>query len=121
MEAFALTKYVRMSPRKVRQAAELIRGKNVDEAINILTFTQKAASVPLEKTLRSAVANMVNNQEETVRIEPEELYVKEICINEGPTMRRFRAGSMGRVMPIRKRSSHIKIVVAEEKDKRKRK
>ncbi len=116
MEAFALTKYVRMSPRKVRQVAELIRGKNVDDAINILTFTQKAAAMPVEKTLRSAVANMVNNQDETVRIEPEELYVKEVRVDEGPTMRRFRAGSMGRVMPIRKRTSHIKIVVALEKD-----
>lgn len=119
MEAFALTKYVRMSPRKVRQVAELIRGKNVNEAINILMFTQKSASLPLEKTLRSAVANLVNNQEETVRIDPEELYVKEVRIDEGPTMRRFRAGSMGRVMPIRKRSTHIRIVVAEENDKRK--
>ena len=119
MKAFALTKYVRISPRKIRQVAELIRGKNVDDAINILTFTRKSASLPLEKTLRSAVANLVNNQEGTGRIEPEELYVKEIRIDEGPTMRRFRAGSMGRVMPIRKRSSHIKIVVAEETDKRK--
>ncbi len=119
MEAFALTKYVRISPRKVRHVAELIRGKNVDDAINILMFTRKSASLPLEKTLRSAVANLVNNQEQMVRIEPEELYIKEVRIEEGPTMRRFRAGSMGRVMPIRKRSSHIKITVAEETDKRK--
>ena len=114
MEATAQTKYIRMSPRKVRRVADLIRGKNVDSAINILHFTPKAAARPLEKTLRSAVSNLVNNQDSSGKVDPELLFIKEIKIDEGPTMKRFRAASMGRVSRIRRRSSHIKILVAVE-------
>jgi len=114
MEAFAVAKYIRMSPRKVRRVADLIRGKGVEEALNILHFTSKAATAPLEKVLRSAVANLVNNIEGAQKIEPEQLYIKEIRVDEGPMMRRYRAGSMGRVMRVRHRTSHIKVVVATE-------
>ena len=114
MEAVALTKYVRMSPRKVRRVAELIRGHKVDDAINILIFTQKAAAKPLEKTLRSAVANLVNSQEISEKIEPEKLIVKEVRVDGGPMLKRFRAGSMGRVLRIRRRTSHIQVRVASE-------
>ncbi|MCI0496650.1 50S ribosomal protein L22 [candidate division KSB1 bacterium] len=112
MEAKAIAKYIRMSPRKVRRVADLIRGKAVGEALNVLHFTRKAASEPLEKTLRSAIANMLN-LEGSSKVDPEELYVKEIRIDEGVTLRRFRAASMGRAVRIRKRTSHIAIKVAQ--------
>lgn len=112
MEAKAVAKYIRMSPRKVRRVADLIRGKNVGEALNILHYTPKAATTPLEKTLRSAVANMLNI-EGSSKVDPDDLYVKEIRIDEGVTLRRFRAASMGRAVRIRKRTSHITIKVAE--------
>ena len=112
MEAKAVAKYIRMSPRKVRRVADLIRGKEVGDALNILHFTRKAASEPLEKTLRSAIANMLN-LEGSSKVDPEELYVKEIRVDEGVTLRRFRAASMGRAVRIRKRTSHISIKVAQ--------
>lgn len=112
MEAKAVAKYIRMSPRKIRRVADLIRGKMVGEALNILHFTRKAASEPLEKALRSSIANTLN-LEGSSKIEPEELYIKEIRVDGGVTMRRFRAASMGRASRIRKRTSHITIKVAE--------
>lgn len=112
MEAKALAKYIRMSPRKVRQVADMIRGKNVVEALNILHFTRKAASVPLGKTLRSAVSNMLN-LEGSSKVDPDELYIKEIRVDQGFTLKRFRAAAMGRAVRIRKPTSHIFINVAE--------
>ena len=112
MEAKAIAKYIRMSPRKVRRVADLIRGKNVGDALNILHFSAKAASMPLEKTLRSAISNMLN-VEGSSKVDPDSLFVKEIRIDEGVTLRRFRAASMGRAVRIRKRTSHITIKVAE--------
>jgi len=110
MEARAIAKYVRMSPRKVRRVANLIRGKNVGEAINILHFTTKAASEPIEKVVRSAVQNMLNLE---TKVNPDELFIKEIKVDGGVTLKRFRAASMGRAVRIRKRTSHISVVVAE--------
>ncbi|MDZ7331825.1 MAG: 50S ribosomal protein L22 [candidate division KSB1 bacterium] len=112
MEAKAVARFVRMSPRKIRRVAELIRGKNVGEAINILHFTRKAATEPLEKALRSAVANMLN-VEGSSKVDPDTLYIKELRVDEGITLRRFRAASMGRAVRIRKRTSHITVKVAE--------
>lgn len=113
MEARAIAKYIRMSPRKIRRVADLIRGKNVGEAINILHFTPKAAALPIEKALRSAVSNMLN-LEGSSKVDPDELYIKELKIDEGITLRRFRAASMGRAVRIRKRTAHISVTVAEE-------
>jgi len=112
MEAKSVAKYVRMSPRKIRRVADLIRGKAVGDALNILHFTRKAATEPLEKALRSAISNMLN-LEGSSKVEPEELYIKEIRIDVGITLRRFRAASMGRASRIRKRTSHITIRVAD--------
>lgn len=116
MESRCVAKYIRMSPRKVRLVADLIRGKGVDTAINILHFNPRVASRPLEKALRSAVANLLNS-EEASKIESEDLYVKEIRVDKGYTLRRYRAGSMGRAGRIRKRTSHISIVIAEQAEK----
>ena len=112
MESKAIAKYVRMSPRKVRIVADLIRKKNVVEALNILHFTRRAASLPLEKTLRSAISNMLN-LEGSSKVDPDELYIKEIRVDAGVTLKRFRAAAMGRAVRIRKPTSHILIKVAE--------
>jgi large subunit ribosomal protein L22 len=112
MEARAVARYVRMSPRKVRRVINMVRGKEVDAALNILHFTRKRAAVPIEKTLRSAVANMINNPG-AKKVAPENLYVKTAYVDSGFTMKRFRAGSMGRASRIRKRTCHITVVVSE--------
>jgi large subunit ribosomal protein L22 len=112
MEARAVARYVRMSPRKARRVIDLVRGKEVDEAINLLHFTRKRAALPIEKTLRSAVANMMNLRG-AKKVAPENLYVKTAYVDSGFTMKRFRAGSMGRASRIRKRTCHITIIVSE--------
>lgn len=112
MEARAVARYVRRSPRKVRQVVDLIRGLQVDEALNILHFTRKSATQPVEKTLRSAVANMLNN-EQASKVDPENLVIKEAWVDKGFSFRRFRAASMGRAMRMRRPTCHITIVVAE--------
>jgi large subunit ribosomal protein L22 len=112
MEARAVARYVRMSPRKMRRVVDLVRGKEVDEAINILHFTRKRAALPVEKALRSAVANMLNIAG-SKKVNPEELIVKTIFVDGGYTLKRFRAGSMGRASRMRKRTCHITVVVAD--------
>ncbi len=113
VEAHAIAKYIRIAPRKARLVVDLVRGKSVEDAINTLHFTPKRASAPVEKVLRSAVANALN-KEEGAKLNPEELFIKEIKVDEGPTMRRFRPGPMGRAGMIRKRSCHITVVVADQ-------
>jgi len=112
MKAHAIAKSVGMSPRKVRLVADLIRGRGVSEAYSILKFTKKAASEPIEKTLRSAVANAQQKADkEGAFLDTDELVVSEAYVNEGPRLRRFRAGAMGRAAPRIKRTSQITIVV----------
>lgn len=109
MEAKAIAKTVRIAPRKVRLVVDLIRGKNVGEAISILNFTPKAGSDVVLKVLNSAIANADHNYEMKV----ENLYVKEAVVNEGPTLKRFMARAKGSASSIMKRTSHVTIVVAE--------
>ncbi|MCJ7811898.1 50S ribosomal protein L22 [bacterium] len=113
MEAGAVFKYIRISPRKVRQVADLIRGKSVDEAISLLHFTLKRGSVPVEKLLRSAMANAMNKVEAT-KLDPEDFFIKSIWVDAGPTMRRYRPGPRGGASVIRKRSCHISVVVSDK-------
>lgn len=113
MEAKAHARYIRMSPRKVRQVVDLVRGKSVDEAINVLHFTPKRSAGPVEKLVRSAVANAMN-KEDGADYAPEDLFVKKIWVDEGPTMRRYNPGPMGRASLIRKRFCHISIVVGDD-------
>jgi large subunit ribosomal protein L22 len=101
-----------MSPRKVRRVIDLVRGKEVDAALNVLHFLRKRAALPIEKTLRSAVANMLNNRD-AKKVDEANLYVKTAFVDGGFTMKRFRAGSMGRASRVRKRTCHITIVVSE--------
>jgi len=113
MEARAVARYVRMSPRKVRRVIDLVRGKEVDAAINTLHFLRKRAALPIEKTLRSAAANIVNNNRDKKKINEANLFVKTAFVDGGFSMKRFRAGSMGRASRIRKRTCHITVVVSE--------
>lgn len=115
MEAKAVARYIRMSPRKVRLVVDQIRGKAVNDAYRILQFSKKAAAEPVEKTLRSAVANAQYQAEEQGEVlDVDELVVSECYADQGPTMKRWRARAMGRASPIHKRSSHITIVVDTE-------
>ena len=107
----AIAKYVRISPRKVKIVIDLIRGKNVDEAAAILTYTPKAASPVVLKVLNSAIANAVNNQE----LDRKELYVAEVYANPGPTLKRYVARSRGSASPTLKRTSHISVVLDQKK------
>jgi large subunit ribosomal protein L22 len=110
MEAKAIAKGVRIAPKKSRLVIDLIRGKSVIEADNILANLNKESARATRKVLTSAVANAENN----LGLDKQNLYVKEAYINEGRTLKRMKAGSKGRVNPIMKRSSHITIVVSEK-------
>ena len=107
--AQATLKYARISPRKVKIVADLIRGKDVAEALAIVKFTPKASSEVIEKLLKSAIANAENNH----GMKHEKLYVAEIYANQGPTLRRIRPAAKGSAVRIRKRTSHITIVLKE--------
>ena len=101
-----------MSARKVRLVVDQIRGKPVNEAYALLQFSKKLASEPVGKTLRSAVANaQVKSQDEGQVLDVDELYVSQVFVDEGPTMKRWRAAAQGRAAPRRKRTSHITVVV----------
>lgn len=110
METRAVAKYIRISPRKVKPICDIIRGKNAQEAVAILEFTPRKSARLLQDVLKSAIANAQNNHQ----MNPEDLFVKEVYANQGPTMKRFKAGSMGRANPRLIRTSHIGVVVAEK-------
>ncbi len=113
MEARARTRYLRMSPKKMRQVAELIKGKPVEEAMNILSFTPKAAAHYLAKTLKSAASNAIASVG-TAKLKAEDLTVKKIYVDSAPTAKRVRFQSMGRVFRIRKRYCHLTVEVEGE-------
>jgi len=110
MQAKAIARYVRIAPRKVRLVVDLIRGKRVDEAFAILRHTPRAASPVLEKLLNSAVANAEHNYSMDVN----NLVISQAYVNEGPIMKRYQPHAQGRAFPIKKRTSHITLVVAEK-------
>ena len=108
--AKAMARTVRVSPRKTRLVLDLIRGKNVADAIAILKFTPNKAARIVEKTLNSAIANAENN----FSLEKANLVVSEAFANEGPTMKRFRPRAKGSASPINKRTTHVTVVVSEK-------
>ena len=110
LEAKATLRYARISSRKVKIVADLVRGKKVDEALAIVKFTPKASSEILEKLLKSAIANAENNH----GMNRGNLIVSEIYANQGPTLKRIRPAAKGSAVRIRKRTCHITIVVKEE-------
>src|SRR5215469_321084 len=109
MEVQALAKSVRISPRKIRLVADAIRNKEIDEAFRILFMSDKRAATPIMKTLRSAVSNAINN----AHLEQKNLRIKQILVDEGQVMKRFRPSTRGRVHPYKKRGTHIRIVLEE--------
>ena len=112
MDGRATTKYIRVSARKARQVADLVRGKKVRDAINILGLTPKKASPILQKTIQSAVANAKMAAGENVALTDADFVIKEVRIDEGPTMKRIRPRAQGRAFRINKRTSHFQVIVA---------
>ena len=112
MEAKATAKYVRMSPSKLKPVTDRVRGKDLNEALTILKFTSGKGAELVEKVVQSAAANAENNHD----MNPDELYVAEIYANQGPTMKRFRAGAQGRASMILKRTSHIAVTLRSRED-----
>jgi len=110
MEVKAKLKFARMAPTKARLVADLIRGKKSEEAINILSFTKKGAAKAMIKLLKSAIANAT--QKKTVDVD--RLYVKKVSVDQGTTWKRFTPRALGRATTIRKRTSHITIVLDEK-------
>lgn len=109
MEARAQARYVRVTPMKARRVIDLIRGMNADDAQAVLRFAPQAASEPVGKVLASAVANAANNH----GMDTKDLTISEAFVDEGPTMKRIRPRAQGRAFKIRKRSSHITVIVSD--------
>ncbi len=112
MEAKAQARFIRIAPRKARIVMDLIRGKDVDEALSILRFTPKRASAIIEKIVKSAMANAEHNFE----MKLDDLFIERAYVDEGPTLRRFRPRAMGRASRINKRTSHITVVLREREE-----
>ncbi len=113
MQSQARLRHVRIAPRKIRLIADLVRGKPVGQALSILRYTPRAAAKPVEKLLRSAIANAEDTSKGQVDVD--RLFVHTICVDQGPMMRRFLARAMGRATRVNKKSSHVTIVLADRK------
>ena len=112
MEARAVEKFIRISPRKLRYVADAIRTKRVDDAVDLLTFTTKKAALIIKKAVQSAAANATENH----KMNEDDLVVEKIFINEGPILKRFRPRARGRATRIRKRTSHLTVIVSDGKE-----
>ncbi len=112
MEAKAIARHVRVSPRKARIVIDQIRGKSVPQAREILAFTERGIAETVEKTLNSAVANAEHN----LHLNGDELVVKACYVDEGPTIKRIRPRAKGSASPIRKRTSHITVIVSTREE-----
>lgn len=113
MEAKAIARHIRISPRKVRAVVDLIRDKKIDEALAILRYTPNRATEAITKVVKSAVANAENN----LQMNKDDLFVKVCYVDEGPTLKRMMPRAQGRADVMRKRSSHITVVVGEKEGK----
>lgn len=116
MEVKAEAKFIRQSPRKMRLVAGAVKGLSVDETLLALNMMHKSASHPIKKTLESALANATFN----FNIDKESLSIKSITVEEGPTLKRFRAGGRGIAKPVQKRMSHVKVVLITQAEKKSR-
>ena len=110
MEVQALTRYARMSPKKVREVARTIQGRKAPDAIDLLTLIPRKSARLIAKTLKSAIANAENNN----NLSADNLTVKSAVVENGPVLKRFKAGARGTAMPRRKKMSHIRIVLSDE-------
>lgn len=112
MEAKAIARYIRLSPDKAREVVGLVRGKSVDEALAILRFTPQRAAGAVAKVIKSAAANAEHNND----MDPTQLFVAKIHVDQGPSLRRFRPRAYGRANVIKHRTSHITVVVSDGKE-----
>jgi large subunit ribosomal protein L22 len=112
LEAKAVEKFIRISPRKLRYVADAIRAKRVDDAVDLLTFTTKKAALIIRKAVQSAAANATENH----KMNEDDLVVEKIFINEGPILKRFRPRARGRATKIRKRTSHLTVIVSDGRE-----
>lgn len=115
MEAKAITRQIRQSPRKIRVVLDEVRGREVEDALNYLHFSKAKAAVQIEKTVRSAIANLMNTANDA-EVSPENLRIKECYADGGPHIKRFRAASMGRISKLNKPTAHLTVVVSDEKN-----
>lgn len=113
MEVKAVQRYLITSPKKLREVALMIRGLTPQEAVEKLVFVKKRASGNLRKVIQSAIASAKQKG-----LEPQNLIFKEVQINEGPRLKRLRAGARGRIKPYKKRMSHIRVVLTTKKDEK---
>jgi large subunit ribosomal protein L22 len=112
LEAKAVERYLRMSPRKIRYVVDMIKSKSIEDAIDILSLTPKAAAIVVKKAIQSAVANATENH----KMKEEDLFISRILVNEGPTLKRFKPRARGRATRIRKRTAHLSIYVSNGKE-----
>jgi large subunit ribosomal protein L22 len=115
LEARAIQRHLRRSPRKVRLVADVVRGEQVDKALKKLSFLNKAASDDVSKVVRSAAANIRDKFQEE-RLDDDQIYIKTIYVNEGTTLKRIQPRAQGRANRINKRSCHITVVVAKQEE-----
>ncbi len=113
METKATSKFLRQSPKKLRQVVDLVRGKNVHDALQTLGFTNKKAAVFVQKTIQSAMANIMS-QDDTGDID--NLFIKTITVDGGPVFKRWRPAAYGRAVPRLKRTSHLTIILSDQKN-----
>lgn len=114
-QAKAVQKYLRIAPRKVRLVVDTVRGENVEQALAKLAFTNKKAASFVSKVIKSAAANL-RDQNEDESFEDEDLVITKIAVDEGPTLKRIQPAPMGRAHPIRKRTSHVTVVVEKKEE-----
>jgi large subunit ribosomal protein L22 len=112
LETKAVERYLRMSPRKIRYVVDMIKSKSIEDAIDILSLTPKAAAIVVKKAIQSAVANATENH----KMKEEDLFISRILVNEGPTLKRFKPRARGRATRIRKRSAHLSVYVSNGKE-----
>jgi large subunit ribosomal protein L22 len=112
MEAIARKRFIRQSPYKIRFVLKTVKGLNVKSAINKLTLTNKKASAYIIEVLNSAVSNLMSSESD---VDNNQLFIKKAYVDEGPVMKRFRPAAMGRATNIRKRTSHLTIIISSEK------
>ena len=119
MQSTAKLRYLRITPRKVRVVADLIRGQNVNQALAQLAYVEKRAAEPVAKLLRSAVANAEQAAKDQ-SLDVDRLLVKELMVDQGPSLRRYMPRAMGRAFKILKKTSHISLTISDETPKKRR-
>jgi large subunit ribosomal protein L22 len=112
LEAKAVEKYIRMSPRKIKYVVDMIKSKNIEDAVDVLSLTPKKAAPILKKAIQSAVANATENH----KMKEEDLFISKILVSEGPTLKRIKPRARGRATRIRKRTSHLSVYISNGKE-----